>query len=75
MDEREQRLLRALVVMTHQFYGARDGQIWSQGLGAGERAIGCLVEYGLAEPVKGHLVARWTDAGLQMRDSKPQNPN
>jgi hypothetical protein len=67
MDEREQRLLRALAWMTVQFAQGEDDYVWSQGLSAVEDAIASLQEYGLVDSS-----AKWTETGFRVLGIVPK---
>jgi hypothetical protein len=60
MDDREKRLLVALVKMVRQYLDhADDGVVDSLSMSAGEHAIAVLAEYGLMEVISGRA-GRWT---------------
>ncbi len=65
MSEREEKLLRALVLMVRQYLEVRpDGTVDSYAKSAGEHAIRALVEYVFMEIVpRGRIFGRWTEAG------------
>lgn len=71
MDERELRLLKALVGMVRQYLDAGDdGTVDTQCMCAGEAAITVLAEYGLMEdPPTIKRIGRWTEAGNKFWDS------
>jgi|HubBroStandDraft_6_1064221.scaffolds.fasta_scaffold1175624_2 hypothetical protein len=75
MDEREQRLVRALALMVFQFLGEKNDLVWTQGLSAGERAMQSLVEYGLMKEVKGCLTGEWTELGQRVLKGEPKSLN
>ena len=68
MDEREQRLLMAMVYMVHQCLVERDpGVVDSVALGAYERAIRVLAQYDLMEVIfEGRTFGRWTEAANRL---------
>jgi hypothetical protein len=68
MDDRETRLLWALVAMTRQYLQEREGGLVdSLAMSAGEAAIETLAEYGLMEVVpSGRILGRWTQAGHEL---------
>jgi hypothetical protein len=66
MNDREERLLEALVSMTRQYLNYERGLVDSDAISAAEHAIEALVEYGLMEKVPmGRIFARWTPAGRE----------
>ncbi len=68
MDAREKRLLTALVNMVEQYLGRDENDVDSQCMGAGERAIKALEEYGLMVDLNGRS-GRWTKAGLDFLET------
>jgi hypothetical protein len=68
MEDREGRLLSALVAMTKQYLKEEeDGLVDSDAMSAGEAAIESLGEYGLMEVVRsGRIFGRWTKAGHEL---------
>jgi hypothetical protein len=70
MDEREKRLLAALVGMVWQYIGGGDNPetVDNQCMGAGEDAMASLMEYGLMVNIDGRN-GRWTEAGNEFLKS------
>ncbi|HEX5008622.1 MAG TPA: hypothetical protein VFV70_16020 [Hyphomonadaceae bacterium] len=66
MTNAEERLLGALAWMCHQYLNDK-GQLDHMCMGAGERAVELLVEYGLVEPRGRGGV--WTKAGQELLDA------
>ncbi len=65
MDDRQKRALGALASMAKQYLEKRpDNLLDSDAMGAGERAISALAEFGyMEEVVVGRTFGRWTEAG------------
>jgi hypothetical protein len=65
MDDRQKRALGALASMVRQYLEKRpDNLLDSDAMGAGERAIDALAEFGYMEKVVvGRTFGRWTEAG------------
>ena len=71
MNDREERLLEALVSMTRQYLNYERGLADSDAISAAESAIAALAEYGLMEKVlKGRIFGRWTPAGREFYYSR-----
>lgn len=66
-NDQEERLLAALALMVSQYLGGEDGTLDHMCMGAGERAMTILAEYGLVTDDTRH--GRWTDAGERFLDS------
>ena len=61
MSERERRAVEALIAMTIQYLGSREGELVdSLAMSAGEKTITVLAEYGLMEIVlQGRIFGKW----------------
>lgn len=69
MDEREKRLLVALVKMVRQYLEHRPGGLVdSYSMSAGEHAISVLAEYGLMQTETARF-GLWTEAGSALWNS------
>src|SRR5438445_10915825 len=62
---REERLLRALVMMVDLLLDSRDGQVDTLAESTGELAVSTLAAFGLMEFVYPPRFARWTQAGQE----------
>jgi len=60
---REDRLLKALVIMVDRLLQRNGGQVDTLAESAGEDAVEALVDFGLMEFVYKPRFARWTEAG------------
>ena len=78
MDDREKRLLTALLHMAWEYLGCHYKDAWALDCGAmhaGETAIGALAEYRLVEvDGSGRIFGRWTDAGRQLFEREGYRP-
>ena len=83
MSKEEERLLAAVAAMAAHYLQTVHGNLEHDFMGAGERAVAALVEYGLVEP--DHGGGTWTDAGRafldahyyllnRLRPTDPDNP-
>jgi hypothetical protein len=68
-SDQEQRLLAALAGMVDQDLGAENGGLDHMCMGAGERAVKLLAEYGLVTDETRH--SRWTEEGERFLVSTP----
>ena len=66
MNESEQKLLVALVLMVDQYLDKYGDEVDSRSMCAGEHAIEALARVGLMEIVNTRF-GRWTEAGKQFR--------
>jgi hypothetical protein len=66
MNESEQKLLVALVLMVDQYLDKYGDEVDSRSMYAGEHAIEALARVGLMEIVNTRF-GRWTEAGKQFR--------
>ena len=66
MNESEQKLLVALVLMVDQYLDKYGDEVDSRSMCAGEHAIEALARVGLMEIVNTRF-GRWTEAGEQFR--------
>jgi hypothetical protein len=67
-SKQEERLLGALALMVSQYLTAKNNGLDHMCMGAGERAMTILAEYGLVTDNTRH--GRWTDAGERFLDSQ-----
>ena len=70
MNESEQKLLVALVLMIDQYLDKYGDEVDSRSMCAGEHAIEALARVGLMEIVNTRF-GRWTEAGKQFAEGKP----
>jgi hypothetical protein len=71
MTERERRLLVALTSMVDQYLEPNhEGLVDNKSMGAGEKAILVLAEFGLMDIVNSRF-GRWNDAGYAFMDENP----
>ena len=66
-DDRENRLLAALIQMVEQYLHCDEasGTVDTLSMSAGEHAIAVLSEFGLMELGPGARYGRWTEAGKE----------
>ena len=63
INDREERLLKALAWMAVQYLEAQNGSLDNLCMGAGEDAMALLEAYGLIVVTHGGRCGEWTDAG------------
>jgi hypothetical protein len=68
VNQQEERLLGALALMVSQYLTVENNGLDHMRMGAGERAMTVLAEYGLVTDDTRH--GRWTDAGERFLDSQ-----
>src|SRR3954453_12267811 len=66
MNEREQKLLIALVLMVSQYLTEYDDEVDSPSQSAGEHALEVLADFGLMETLNARF-GRWTEEGQRFR--------